>query len=200
MKGRTMNVNERIFHAGLGTPLGSLGLWATDAGLRAVTWEHDPRSLSGLGLTGDSIESDDVEAHPLLSKTAAQLRDYFSGKRRDFDLPLDLRGTEFQLAVWRALTHIAFGGTRSYLDLARSLRRPTASRAVGGAVGANPVGIIVPCHRVVGASGRLTGFAGGLEAKRFLLALEGVPLRGDRLARSRRDPAGANLAAPCSGG
>jgi methylated-DNA-[protein]-cysteine S-methyltransferase len=108
----------------------------------------------------------------------AQLAEYFDGKRRDFDLPLAPAGTDFQKEVWSALCTIRYGETRSYGEIAASIGRPQASRAVGAANGANPIPIVVPCHRVIGASGDLTGFGGGLEVKRFLLALE----RGDARA------------------
>jgi methylated-DNA-[protein]-cysteine S-methyltransferase len=104
----------------------------------------------------------------------AQLEEYFAGKRRRFDLPLAPRGTEFQRRVWRALTEIPYGKTLSYGELARRIAKPSASRAVGLANGANPLPIIVPCHRVIGADGSLTGFGGGLPIKRKLLALEGT--------------------------
>lgn len=101
-----------------------------------------------------------------------QLQAYFAGKRKEFDLPLNPRGTAFQRKVWQALSQIPFGVTISYGDLARRIGRPTASRAVGAANGVNPIPIIIPCHRVVGSNGTLTGFGGGLEAKRWLLELE----------------------------
>jgi methylated-DNA-[protein]-cysteine S-methyltransferase len=105
---------------------------------------------------------------------AAQLEEYFAGKRRRFDLPLAPRGTEFQRRVWRALTEIPYGQTISYGELARRIAKPSASRAVGLANGATPLPVIVPCHRVIGADGSLTGFGGGLPIKRKLLALEGT--------------------------
>jgi O-6-methylguanine DNA methyltransferase len=111
-------------------------------------------------------------SHPLLGEAARQLGEYFAGVRRAFDLPLDLRGTPFQLRVWNALLRIPYGETRTYGQLAAALGQPGAARAVGAANGANPVGIIVPCHRVVAAGGGLGGFGGGLDRKRFLLALE----------------------------
>jgi methylated-DNA-[protein]-cysteine S-methyltransferase len=111
-------------------------------------------------------------ASPVLSATALQLVEYFAGKRRTFDLPLGPRGTGFQSIVWRALTAIPFGETRSYGALARAIGRPAASRAVGAANGKNPIAIIVPCHRVIGSSGQLTGYAGGLAAKKWLLEHE----------------------------
>ena len=109
-----------------------------------------------------------------------QLREYFAGQRRSFDLPLAPRGTDFQLEVWSQLREIPFGETISYGTLATSLGRPNASRAVGAANGANPIPILVPCHRVIGADGSLTGFGGGLAAKRTLLELEGVRLEAER--------------------
>jgi methylated-DNA-[protein]-cysteine S-methyltransferase len=115
--------------------------------------------------------------HPVLQAAAAQLQDYFAGRRTVFDLPLDLsRGTAFQQAVWQALLAIAAGAHQSYGQLASRLNKPQAVRAVGAAVGRNPVSIIVPCHRVLGSTGQLTGYAGGLERKRALLLLEGHPL------------------------
>lgn len=112
----------------------------------------------------------------LLDEAARQLSEYFAGERREFDLPLLLAGTDFQKSVWRALQAIPFGTTLSYGGLAQLIGAPRAVRAVANAVGANPVSIIVPCHRVVGSDGSLTGYAGGLAAKRALLATEGITL------------------------
>jgi methylated-DNA-[protein]-cysteine S-methyltransferase len=109
-----------------------------------------------------------------LRATTRQLDEYFAGKRRDFDLPLAPSGTPFQRRVWRGLTEIGFGETLSYGQLAKRIKNPKASRAVGLANGANPIAIVVPCHRVIGADGSLTGYGGGLERKRWLLAHEGV--------------------------
>jgi len=103
-----------------------------------------------------------------------QLRDYFAGARQAFDLTLDLDGTDFQRRVWAALADIPYGETATYAQLARRIGRPESARAVGAAVGRNPVSIILPCHRVIGSDGRLTGYAGGLEVKKKLLAMEGV--------------------------
>jgi methylated-DNA-[protein]-cysteine S-methyltransferase len=152
------------------SPVGELTLIASDAGLVAVLWENDDPARVRLGEVQDRAD------HPLLARTAAQLAEYFAGERRAFDLPLDFRGTDFQKSVWAQLLRIPFGETRSYGELARALGNPTASRAVGAANGRNPISIITPCHRVVGASGSLTGFAGGLETKAFLLKLEGPRL------------------------
>lgn len=104
---------------------------------------------------------------------AAQLRDYFAGKRHAFDLPLSLRGTEFQRAVWNELLAVPYGETITYAELARLIGRPSAIRAVGAANGANPIPIIIPCHRVIGSDGTLTGYGGGIERKQWLLAHEG---------------------------
>ena len=108
----------------------------------------------------------------MFSEAIAQLEEYFAGERRDFSLPLPLEGTPFQTTVWSALRTIPYGATVSYGELARRIGRPSASRAVGAANGANPLPIILPCHRVIGADRSLKGFGGGLETKRFLLAFE----------------------------
>jgi methylated-DNA-[protein]-cysteine S-methyltransferase len=118
----------------------------------------------------DGVRDDDA-----IADVAAQLGEYFRGERRAFDLPLAPRGTEFQLACWRALQRIPYGETRSYSQIAREIGRPAAVRAVGAANGANPIPIVIPCHRVVGSNGSLTGFGGGIETKRWLLALESTP-------------------------
>lgn len=150
----------------LESPVGTLTLVASDAGLVAVLWEDDDPLRVRLGpLTAD-------DAHPVLIAAARQLRGYFAGDVTAFDLPLDMRGTEFQKRVWAALLTIPYGETRSYGAIARAISHPTASRAVGAANGRNPLSIVAPCHRVVGTSGHLTGFAGGLAAKALLLALE----------------------------
>ncbi|VXC88979.1 methylated-DNA--[protein]-cysteine S-methyltransferase [Sphingomonas sp. AX6] len=152
------------------SPVGELTLVASDAGLVAVLWEHDDFDRVRLGAM---VEADD---HPVLVAAAAQLGEYFAGKRTAFDLALDFRGTDFQKHVWAALLTIPFGETRSYGEIARQIGQPTASRAVGAANGRNPISIIAPCHRVIGSNGSLTGFAGGIEAKRLLLRLENPTL------------------------
>lgn len=122
---------------------------------------------------------------PVLILAATQLREYFSGRRRAFDLPLAPQGTAFQRAAWQALAGIPFGETRSYGQQAVAVGRPTAVRAVGAANGRNPLPIVLPCHRVIGASGALTGFGGGIEAKRWLLAHEQSALRPQRAQANR---------------
>ena len=145
------------------SPVGVLRIIASDAGIRAVLWpiERDGR------VTFDEEITDGT--HPILEEAKAQLKAYIDGDRDDFDLQLDLVGTDFQRAVWEGLQQIPFGSTRSYGELASDLDRPGAARAVGAATGRNPVSIIVPCHRLVGSTGSLTGFAGGIDAKRWLL-------------------------------
>lgn len=154
------------------SPVGELTLVASDSGLVAVHWEHDDFDRVKLG------ETVEVNDHPVLIAAAEQLDEYFAGKRTAFDLPLDFRGTAFQKSVWAALLTIPFGETRSYGEIARQIGQPTAARAVGAANGRNPISIIAPCHRVIGANGSLTGFAGGIEAKRLLLGLERPTLLG----------------------
>lgn len=150
------------------SPVGALTLVAGERGLRAILWENeDPRRVR-LPATHEDA------AHPVLRAAARQLGDYFAGRLRTFDLPLDFRGTDFQTRVWAELLRIPFGETRSYGQIARALGDPNLMRAVGAANGRNPISIVAPCHRVVGAAGQLTGFAGGLAAKRYLLGLEGV--------------------------
>ena len=165
------------------SPLGALTLVASAQGLVAVLWPNDrPRRVPIGPVAGDAGGNDH------LRRTAAQLRGYFAGRLREFDVPLDLRGTEFQLAVWAALAAIPFGETRTYGAIAGAIGRPKASRAVGAANGRNPVSIIVPCHRVVGANNGLTSFAGGLATKRRLLALEEGAVGGRLLERRPRVP------------
>jgi len=118
------------------------------------------------------FDIDGVRDNDAVADAAAQLHEYFRGERRTFDLKLAPRGTEFQQDVWRALQRIPYGATRSYAEVAREIGRPAALRAVGAANGANPIPIVIPCHRVVGSNGSLTGFGGGIETKRWLLALE----------------------------
>ena len=118
---------------------------------------------------GEAVPDD---RHPVLLKTERQLREYFAGERKRFDLELDLAGTPFQRRVWQALLTIPHGETRTYTEVARQIGHPTAIRAVGAANGRNPISIVVPCHRLLGSTGKLTGFAGGLDAKAYLLALE----------------------------
>jgi methylated-DNA-[protein]-cysteine S-methyltransferase len=148
------------------SPVGRLVLAADDDGVRLIETER-PRHAVPRG--PDWCEEDT----PLLRETRRQLMAYFTGILRVFDLPLAPQGTEFQRSVWQALLDVPYGATRSYGDIARGLGAPRATRAVGAANGRNPVSIVVPCHRVIGSTGKLTGYGGGLDMKRFLLRLEG---------------------------
>ena len=156
----------------LPSPVGRLTLVAHDRGLVAILWENDRPSRVPLGPLTEN------PAHPILQETVRQLNEYFAGKRRTFSLPLDPTGTPFQKAVWNALSAIPYGETRSYSQIAEHVGRPAAVRAVGAANGRNPLSIVVPCHRVVGANAQLTGFAGGLPVKAYLLALESRVVSG----------------------
>jgi methylated-DNA-[protein]-cysteine S-methyltransferase len=142
-------------------------LAATEQGLAGVWFVHGQEHMP------DSSEWTTDDAHPTLAAAAQQLREYFSGQRQSFDLPLQPAwGTPFQHDVWQALQRIPFGRTSTYGDIARDIGNPKAVRAVGAAIGQNPLTIVVPCHRVVGANGSLTGFAGGLDRKQYLLSHE----------------------------
>ena len=150
----------------MASPVGALKLVAGDNGLTAILWENDDPKRVRLDIVGED------KFHPVLLETERQLEEYFAGRRKAFTVKLDFAGTGFQTQVWQALLAIPFGETRSYGDVARKVGRPRAVRAVGAANGRNPISIIAPCHRVIGASGKLTGFAGGLKTKAHLLALE----------------------------
>lgn len=146
------------------SPLGRLLLAASDAGLCGVYFEEHRHFPGAQGWQEGE--------HPHLTRAAMQLDAYFNGSLRAFDLPLDPQGTPFQQAVWRHLSTVAYGATASYLSHARAIGADRAVRAVGSAIGRNPLAIIIPCHRIVGSDGRLTGYAGGLERKRYLLTFE----------------------------
>jgi methylated-DNA-[protein]-cysteine S-methyltransferase len=148
------------------TVIGELKLVATDQGLAAILWENDKPNRVPLAPLLKN------ETHPILLKTEQQLLEYLERKRKVFSVALDPLGTPFQKQVWEALRAIPFGETRSYGQIAAQIGRPKAVRTVGAANGRNPISVIVPCHRVIGASGSLTGFAGGLKVKRWLLDLE----------------------------
>jgi methylated-DNA-[protein]-cysteine S-methyltransferase len=159
-----MKTTLPITYSEIDSPIGRLLLYGTS------------RGLSGIFMTRqrhfDGKQKDWKRDDARWSSVARQLREYFDGKRRDFDIPLDVEGTEFQMKVWNALCKIPFGRTASYADIARQIGNPKAMRAVGMANGRNPVSIVVPCHRVIGADGSLTGYGGGLDRKKVLLDLE----------------------------
>lgn len=153
-------------------PFGVVTVVGSELGIRFVMFANDahPKPLQNLHIS-------DTEIHDSVNDAITQLDEYFTGSRRDFDLPLDLRGTEFQVAAWRALADIPYGHTASYGQQAASIGRPKAVRAIGGANGRNPVAIVLPCHRIVGADGSLTGFGGGIAVKKWLLDHEQSMLR-----------------------
>lgn len=171
------------------SPLGALTLVASERGLAAILWENDDPARVRLG---PRVEQPD---HPVLVAAERQLGAYFAGELTVFTLPLDALGTPFQTRVWEALSAIPYGETRSYAEIARGIGRPSACRAVGAANGRNPISIVVPCHRVVGSTGALTGFAGGLSAKEHLLGLE----RGRARAAASRTASGRAQAMPAPG-
>ena len=152
---------EVILHKTISTVLGPLTLVSTELALISLTFGSSP--ISEGSQEGDS---------ELLKKAENQLHEYFSGQRKVFDLPLEPQGTQFQLTVWNELKKIPYGQTISYQEQAQNIQKPKASRAVGAANGKNPLAILIPCHRVISSSGKLTGFSGGLETKKKLLELE----------------------------
>ena len=161
----------RIYYDDMDSPIGLLRLVADDQGLREVRFA-EPRHPRSTPTTW-------VRASEPLAFARTQLQEYFAGDRQLFDLPLHPLGTPFQLSVWRELARIPYAATASYGDIARRIENPAAVRAVGTANGQNPIPIIVPCHRVIGSNGSLTGFGGGLPTKQFLLSLEERMVRRD---------------------
>jgi methylated-DNA-[protein]-cysteine S-methyltransferase len=153
------------------SPVGRLTLVASEKGLAAILWENDDPQRVRLGSLQEKSD------HPILRETERQLNDYFAGKLTRFSLPLDFTGTPFQKKVWEALAAIPFGETRTYGEIATQIGHPKAVRAVGAANGRNPISIVAACHRVIGRNGKLTGFAGGLDTKASLLALEANALK-----------------------
>jgi methylated-DNA-[protein]-cysteine S-methyltransferase len=178
VKEKTMNDNDDTKHEPLSittmdTPVGTLTLAASGRGLRAVLWPGELDGRVRLGAVGDG----GPEADEILDTAVTQLREYFAGTRQHFDVLLDPMGTEFQQQAWQVLRTIPYGRTMTYGEQAARLGNANKSRAGGAANGRNPISIIVPCHRVVGSTGKLTGFAGGLDAKAWLLQHE----RADQL-------------------
>ena len=167
---RNNPIRKSYFFKSIDSPVGKLKLVASGAGLAAILWENDPPGRVRLEVLAEDRN------HPVLLEAEKQLSEYFAGQRTSFDLRLDFAGTEFQRKVWKALLEIPFGETRTYGQIARQLGNPNAMRAVGAANGRNPISIVAPCHRVIGADGDLTGFAGGLKVKEYLLGMErGTP-------------------------
>ena len=166
---------DDIYYDEMDSPVGSLRLVADRQGLREIWFEHERHPKQA--------HANWIRATAPLQPFRRQLDEYFAGQRRHFDLLLHPLGTPFQLAVWQELRRIPYGSTISYGELARRIRKPQAMRAVGAANGRNPLPIVVPCHRVIGADGSLTGFGGGLPTKRCLLALEHAMPADDLFAR-----------------
>ncbi len=162
----TKEINMNYYYKMMTSVLGELKLVASDKGLAAILWENDRPSRVRLG----SLSED--KRHPILVQAEKELAEYLDGKRKKFSVKFDTSGTAFQKDVWDALETISFGETRSYGEIAKQIGKPAAVRAVGAAIGRNPISVMVPCHRVIGASGALTGFAGGLKTKEKLLKLE----------------------------
>jgi O-6-methylguanine DNA methyltransferase len=173
---------ETLYCANLDSPVGPLFLAASDHGLVALEFDArlpgqqtirpNPRDLRG-EKNGFKFE----DSRRLMRPYVAELEGYFSGQRREFGFPFDFRGTDFQVACWRALLAIPYGETRTYADIARAVGKPKAFRAVGMANHRNPIAIVVPCHRVIASDGTLCGYGGGLDVKRKLLELEGALTR-----------------------
>lgn len=169
-----MEANDRVTLV-VPSPIGPLTLTAEEGALVAIDFGAPVGFAHGAGATGSANGLDPAQDDPtdrVLAEAARQLAAYFTGELREFDLPLRPSGTPFQLAVWEALRRIPYGATVTYGELARGIGRPTAARAVGGANHRNPLAIVVPCHRVIGADGTLTGYAGGLGIKTALLGIE----------------------------
>ncbi|MEM9418836.1 MAG: methylated-DNA--[protein]-cysteine S-methyltransferase [Planctomycetota bacterium] len=162
-----------IVHTTIDSPVGPLRLCATDTHLTRIDFVHGRKITP---LPADAIAVTPAQDHPVFAEATRQLAEYFAHQRQTFDLPLAPEGTDFQLRVWEQLRRIPYGTTISYGQLAQRLGQPNASRAVGLANGSNPLSIVVPCHRVIGADGSLTGFGGGIDTKRQLLTLEAPSL------------------------
>ena len=159
-------MQNEIQFAIMNTPVGLLLIAENGASVSIITFDTEPFSIPASWRRVEKLHSGVME----------QLREYFSGERFEFDLPLAPEGTPFQIQVWRALEKIPYGETISYLDLAKRIGKPTAVRAVGAANGVNPLPIVLPCHRVIGTNGKLTGYGGGLDKKQYLLSMESLYL------------------------
>jgi methylated-DNA-[protein]-cysteine S-methyltransferase len=159
-------MNPQFYFKDMKSPVGTLMLVASDKGLAAILWEKNNPERKWMEVLFED------KKHPVLIQAENQLKEYFSGKRKKFELKLDWHGTDFQKKVWKALLSIPYGKTASYADIAKKVGTPKAVRAVGSANAKNPVCIIAPCHRVITSSGALGGYSGGLENKKLLLDLE----------------------------
>lgn len=172
--GKPGNGRATVSRSEIDSPIGPLALYGTAEGLMAIVFPRHSRVQVEAWLDrviGSARIVDDGEA---LEGAIEQLGEYFAGTRREFDLELDMRGTDFQQRVWEAVRAVPYGQTRSYRQVAEAVGKPAATRAVGAANGANPLPLVVPCHRIIGSSGGLHGYGGGLDVKARLLELEGV--------------------------
>lgn len=160
-------IGSIMFKSTILSPVGELHGFANESGLHALLWQNE--MVVQMSRDANLVSANE---HPIFKKLEKQLQEYFSGSRQRFDIPVCLQGTDFQKAAWRALAEIPYGETRSYRQQAAAIGRPKAIRAIGAANGRNPIPILFPCHRVIGADGSLTGFGGGIDNKKFLLALE----------------------------
>jgi methylated-DNA-[protein]-cysteine S-methyltransferase len=178
--------NDSVILGQLSTRLGDFGAALTPTGLGRLTLPAEPfgrcEAWAGRWMPIAELRQDQVALRSL----AEQLNAYLEGDLRDFSIPLDMRGTPFQVAVWQALQQIGYGEVRSYAAVANAIGRPTAVRAVGAANGVNPVPVIVPCHRVIGSNGTLTGYGGGIEMKAWLLRREGIDVDASSSAHSKK--------------
>ncbi len=161
-----------VYYASLQTPIGTLGLFSAGHGLMKLALPNEPRSAAEAYIRRRLGPVTILEDETVHQAALEQLSAYFAGACRSFTVPLDPRGTPFQRLVWDAVAAVPYGQTRAYRDIARAIGQPAAVRAVGAANGANPLPVIIPCHRLIGANGSLTGYGGGIEIKRQLLALE----------------------------
>ena len=159
---------KRLVYKWMDSPVGRLRLVASNEGLAGILWERERPNRVRMNIEAEN------NGHSVLVEAERQLNEYFGGHRKEFALKLDFVGTAFQRKVWNALLTIPFGETRTYGQIARQIGNPSATRAVGAANGRNPISIVAPCHRVIGSTGTLTGFGGGLDAKAYLLTLEGA--------------------------
>ncbi|MGI6424566.1 MAG: methylated-DNA--[protein]-cysteine S-methyltransferase [Tepidanaerobacteraceae bacterium] len=151
-------------------------LAVSSKGLCYILWPNEPFKILEDWVKKHFPKASLVHDETYTTNYAKQIEEYFKGLRQTFDIPLDLRGTPFQKAVWQALLQIPYGTTKAYSEISKMINRPKAVRAVGGAIGANPIPIVVPCHRVIGKNGTLTGFGGGLKMKKELLEIEGITI------------------------
>jgi methylated-DNA-[protein]-cysteine S-methyltransferase len=180
MRGKKSKIQRDIYVHAFDSPVGNIRIYANDEKLLGLFMEKEKATR-----TRHLLQNAQFLTTPLLKKTENELQRYFKGDLKQFSIPIELHGTDFQIAVWRALAKIPIGSVLSYTEVARSISRMNAVRAVSAAIGSNPLSIIVPCHRVVGGTGKLTGYAGGLTAKEWLLRREGHDVVGQSVSIAR---------------